>query len=392
MYLTKEEEKMLNGEYGLATQKAMKILVALAKVYNAEKLIKVSSVQVAGVSYLTIGDVGLEFLKEMAIDGKVKVKTTLNPAGVDLKNWKEFNFPKNFVDKQKRIIEAYEKMGIEVTCTCVPYLIGNLPKYKEHIAWSESSAVTYANSIIGARTNREGGPSALAAALTGRTPLYGFHLDEERIPTILVKVKTHLKEISDFGALGYIIGEKARNEVAFIKGIKNASLEELKSLSASTVTYGSKPLFHIEKLTPEWNKFELPKEKVEVDEKDLKEAKEKMSDVCEEFDFVCIGCPHASINEIKEVASLLKGKKIKDAEFWIATARKIKKISDNLGYTKIIEKAGGKIICDTCMVVSPLKDKFKTLLTNSAKACYYCRSKMKTKIASLRECVKMVTK
>jgi hypothetical protein len=368
----------------------MEILVALAKIYNAEKLIEVNSVQVAGVSYHTIGDAGLEFLEEMAKDGKAKVRATLNPAGVDLENWKKFEFPKDFVDKQKRIIEAYEKMGIEVTCTCVPYLTGNLPKYKEHIAWSESSAVTYANSVIGARTNREGGPSALAAALTGRTPLYGFHLDEERIPTVLVNIKTPLKGISDFGTLGYIIGEKARSEIAFIRGIKSATLEELKSLSASIVTYGSKPLFYIENVTPEWNKFELPKEKIEVDEKELKEAKERMSDVCEKFDFVCIGCPHASINEIREVASLLKGRKIKDAEFWVATARQIKKLSDSLGYTKIIEDAGGKIICDTCMVVSPLKGRFEALLTNSAKACYYCRSKMKTRIADLKECVEVV--
>ncbi|HDM05698.1 MAG TPA: DUF521 domain-containing protein [Candidatus Aenigmarchaeota archaeon] len=391
MYLTKEEERMLNGEFGFATQKAMEILVALGKIYDAERLIRVSSVQVAGVSYKTIGEAGLEFIEDMAKDGRVRVKATLNPAGIDLKDWRKFGFPEDFAEKQLRIIKAYERMGIEITCTCTPYLIGNLPKEGEHVAWSESSAVTYANSILGARTNREGGPSALAAALTGRTPLYGLHLDEERIPDVLVEVKTFLRDASDFGALGYLIGEFARNKIAFIKGIKKASVEELKSLSASTVTYGSKPLFYIEKITPGWDKFELPKEKTEVTEEDLREAREKISDYFEEPDFVCIGCPHTSIEEIKKIANFLKNKEVR-TELWIATSRKVKETSDKLSYTEMIENAGGKIICDTCMVVAPLENRFKALLTNSAKACYYCRSKMKVKLASLKECLEAATR
>ena len=392
MYLTKEEEKMLEGEYGFATQKSMEILVTLAKIYNAEKLIEVSSVQVAGVSYQTIGDAGLEFLEEMAKDGKVRVRSTLNPAGIDLQDWKKFKFPEDFVEKQMRIIEAYKKMGIEITCTCTPYLVGNLPREGEHIAWSESSAVTYANSVLGARTNREGGPSALAAALTGRTPFYGLHLDEERIPTVSVKVNVSLKNASDFGILGYIIGKNFKNEVVFIKGIKTANLEELKSLSASIVTYGSKPLFYIENITPEWRKLEIPKEKIEIDREDVEKAKDEISDSFKDFDFICIGCPHASIEEIKQIATLLKGKKIKNVELWIATSRFVKRISDDLGYTRIIEEAGGKVICDTCMVVAPLKGRFKGLLTNSAKACYYSKNQMKAKLASLEECIKFAVK
>ena len=154
MYLTKEEEKMLNGEYGEATRKAMEILVALGDIFGADRLIEVSSVQVAGVSYDNIGDAGLEFLNELAKDGKVKVTTTLNPAGMDIENWKSLGISEEFAEKQIQVIEAFKKLGIIPTCTCVPYLIGNLPRFGEHIAWSESSAVAFANSVIGARTNR----------------------------------------------------------------------------------------------------------------------------------------------------------------------------------------------------------------------------------------------
>ena len=157
MHLTEKEEKMLNGEEGYAVKKAMQILVALGDIYGAERLIKVGSVQVAGVSYHNLGDAGLEYLNELAEDGKVKVLTTLNPAGMDLENWQQLGISKEFAEKQNMVIDAFEKMGILISCTCTPYLIGNLPRYGEHVAWSESSAVTFANSVIGAKTNREGG-------------------------------------------------------------------------------------------------------------------------------------------------------------------------------------------------------------------------------------------
>jgi predicted aconitase len=148
MYLTKEEKRMLDGEEGYAVKKSMEILVALGDIYGAEKLISVGSVQVAGVSYHNLGDAGLEFLNELARDGKVKVLTTLNPAGMDLEDWKKLGISEEFAEKQNLVIDAFRKMGIIISCTCTPYLIGSLPTYGEHIAWSESSAVTFANSVI----------------------------------------------------------------------------------------------------------------------------------------------------------------------------------------------------------------------------------------------------
>src|SRR4030067_462114 len=233
MNLTKEEEKMLNGEEGYAVRKSMEILVALGDIYGAKSLIKVGSVQVAGVSYHNLGDAGLEFLNELAVDGKVRVLTTLNPAGMDLENWRQLGISPEFAEKQNLVIEAFKRMGILISCTCTPYLIGNLPLYGEHIAWSESSAVTFANSVLGARTNREGGTSALAAAFVAHTPNYGLHLDKNRIPDIHVQVAASLTKISDWGALGYCIGKKAENKIPYITGIREAELDELKSFCAS---------------------------------------------------------------------------------------------------------------------------------------------------------------
>lgn len=389
MYLTKEEESMLRGAKGFAVKKSMEILVALGEIFGSEKLIEVGSVQVSGVSYHNLGDAGLAFLEELAKDGKVKVLTTLNPAGMDLENWKNLGISEDFAKKQKLVIKAFEKMGIIVSCTCTPYLIGNLPRFGEHIAWSESSAVTFANSVIGAKTNREGGPSALAAAFVGKTPYYGLHLEKNRIPDIHIKVTANLKNLSDFGALGYCIGKSAENKIPYITGIKKAGLDDLKSFSASVVTFGSKPLYYIRHITPGAEKFPIPKDIISINQKNIQDAYSQINDVVSDIELVCIGCPHCSIKEIAKIAQLLENKKISpNTEFWVASSRSAKHLSDVRGYTKIIEKAGGKFACDTCMAVAPLKGRFKSVATTSAKGCYYSRhNNMLTKMGSIEECV-----
>ena len=389
MYLTKNEEKMLDGEEGYAVKKSMEILVALGNIYGADRLVEIGSVQVAGVSYHNLGDAGLEFLNELAEDGKVKVLTTLNPAGMDLEDWRNLGIDPEFARKQNLVIETFSKMGILISCTCTPYLIGNLPRYGEHIAWSESSAVAFANSVIGAKTNREGGPSALAAAFVGKTPCYGLHLDEKRVPDTHVEVKADLSKFSDWGALGYCIGKTVQNKIPYITGIDIVSLDELKSFCASVVTFGSKPLFYMKDITPASEKYQPPKEKITIEDSDIKKAYEAINDDTEDVDFVCIGCPHASIKEIAKIADLLKGRKIvAGTEFWVATSRPMKQLADKRGYTEVIEKAGGKFACDTCMAVAPLKGRFRTVATTSAKGCYYSRHNlMMTKMGSLEECI-----
>jgi predicted aconitase len=389
MYLTEKEQRMLDGAEGYAVQKSMEILVALGDIYGAKSLIKVGSVQVAGVSYQNLGDAGLEFLNDLAKDGKVKVLTTLNPAGMDLENWQQLGISAEFAEKQNLVIDAFKKMGILISCTCTPYLIGNLPLYGEHVAWSESSAVTFANSVIGAKTNKEGGPSALAAAFVGKTPCYGLHLDENRVPDVHVQVKAELTKLSDWGALGYAIGKKAENKIPYITGIKTADLDELKSFCASVVTYGAKPLFYIKGITPASEQQLQPKETVTIEQAEIKNAYDNINDEVTDIELVCVGCPHCSINEIAKVAELLEGKKVAEGtEFWVATSRTAKQLADKRGYTEVIEAAGGKFACDTCMAVAPLKGRFKSLATTSAKGCYYSRQNgMKTKMGSIAECV-----
>jgi len=387
MELTKEQRDMLEGKRGNAVKKSMSILVALGEIYGAKRLIPVTSVQISGVSYDNLGDAGLEFLDEMAKDGKARVKTTLNPAGMDMENWKALGIDPGFAEKQKLVIEAFEKMGVEATCTCTPYFIGNKPKFGDHIAWGESSAVTYANSVLGAKTNKEGGPSSIASALTGFTPEYGLHLDENRQAQFVVEVKAKVGNPMLFGALGNVVGKLAKGRIPLITGIKKTTTEDLKALSASIVTYGGAPLFHIKEITP--NKTKIPKERIVVNQKDIDNAVKEMNDA-EDVEFIFLGCPHCSMEEIKNIAKLLKGKKVRK-ELWIGVARPIKRIADEVGYSKIIEESGAKFACDTCHVVAPLKGRFTSIATNSAKGIFYGRGKnnFKTIFRTLEECIRL---
>ena len=198
----------------------------------------------------------------MARDGKTKVKTTLNPAGMDMENWQALGIDPEFAEKQKLVIDAFERMGVEATCTCTPYFIGNKPEEGDHIAWGESSAVTYANSVLGAKTNKEGSPSTIASSLTGFTAEYGYHLDANRQASFIAEVQAKVDSPMLFGALGNVVGKLAKGRIPLITGIEKASTEDLKALSASIVTYGSAPLFHIENITP--NETVIPEEKIIV--------------------------------------------------------------------------------------------------------------------------------
>lgn len=391
MKLTPEEKDMAEGKYGKATQKAMEILITLGDIFGAERMIPITSVQIAGVSYANLNEPGLEWLAEMAKDGEVRVFTTLNPAGMDLEEWKKLGIDEEFAENQQRVVDAFAAMGVITTCTCTPYLVGNVPHFGEHISWAESSAVCYANSVIGARTNREGGPSALSAALTGRTPEYGFHLEGNRQPEIKVNVTTKLEGTFQFGALGKVLGDRLKKKISYITGVPRASVEELKSLCASYATYGGVALFHMEGVTP--NKVEtIPSETIEVTEGDIKKAIDDLNQEAT-IDFISVGCPHASLKEIEYLAKKLKGKEVKK-ELWITTARPTKLVADRMGFTEMIENSGAKVAADTCCVVAPIKGRFVGLATDSAKMCYYGsgRHGFIVKIMSLDECIEEALK
>lgn len=372
MYLTNEEERILNGEQGEVMERMFRLLVRLGEIYKADKMIPVGSVQVAGVSYKSIADPGTEFLEDLADKGaKVKVLTFLNPAGMDLENWEKLGFPKSFAKNQLRIMNAFKKMGIIVTSTCTPYLAGNLPRFREHIAWSESSAVSFSNSVIGARTNREGGPSALAAAICGKTPNYDLHLDENRHPHVKIKVDVDLEFSSDFGALGYFVGKQVKNKIPYFTGIKDANTDQLKALGAAMAASGAVALYHAEGLTPEADLVKKDNlETINVGKKELNEVYEKLNSK-KEPDIVILGCPHASLREISTLADKLKGKKLKKP-LWICTSRVMKEAAERMGFVEIIEKAGGNVVADTCMVVSPIEEMgYKITGVDSGKAANY---------------------
>jgi predicted aconitase len=363
MHLTRDEEAIYKGELGVTKQKAMEILVSIGDIYGASSLIPVESAHISGVSYKTIGEAGLEWILDL--DAKVKVPSMLNPAGMDIERWNEMGISAKFSEKQEEILRAYERLGIDLDCTCTPYYI-NPPKFGGHLAWAESSAVVYANSALGARTNREGGPSALAAAIIGKTPCYGLHLDENRTPDVLIQVRDDLHD-SDYGALGYKVGEMVKDRIPLFELCSLPTYDELKSLGAAMAASGAVALYHVEGVTPESRNFDRPRESISLELDDIKEIYEKES----KPDIIALGCPHCSTDELKRISRLLSGKNV-NTDLWICVSRWIKERNPDI--VREIEKSGAKIICDTCMVVSPASERFERMMVNSGKALKYVPS------------------
>lgn len=382
MHLTTEEEKMYNGEYGWARQVSMRILTRLGDLFGATKLIPIKSTHLSGVSYKTIGDAPIEFLEELAsTEGKARVETTLNPSSVDPNLTK---FSKNQHEKQHHIIDLYKKMGAKPSLTCTPYYLKQ-PRQGSHLAWAESSAVIYANSVLGACTNREGSPSALAAALVGKTPNYGMHRSENREPTVLVNVETKLRNEAEFGALGIHLGKLLNDKTPLLNGLPKHGNDDLKQLGAAMATAGMTSIFQTGK--PAKKRW---REKVTVERREIENTIESLSTPVEKPDLVFLGCPHCSLEEIKKVATFLKGKKVKDdLQLWICMSRWLKEKAKD--YAGVIEEAGGYAVCDTCAIVTWLKALgINSVMTNSAKTAYYAptMNKVDTLYAPLSECLK----
>ena len=393
--LSAEEQALLAGDAGPGVRKAMEIVVTLGRIYGARQLVPVRSVQVAGVSYHNLGEAGLEFLREWAGQGaRARVPATLNPAGMDLQAWRELGFPESFARRQLAVIEAYRRLGVATTCTCTPYLVGNVPRVGEHVAWAESSAVSYANSVLGARTNREGGPSALAAAITGRTAAYGLHLDENRRAALRVVVRCPVRTLSDFGALGHLVGQAARNRVPYFvfEGAGGpCSQDALKALGAAMAASGAVALYHVAGCTPEaaWPDVLAPgHETLTVD--DLRPAYAALNrDRPHGIDLVWFGCPHASLEEMAEVVRLLDGRRVK-AALWITMARQVRERAAAAGLVTALEASGGRAVADMCAVVAPMRELgVRTLATSSAKGAAYLPSYagLRVRYGTVEQCV-----
>lgn len=395
MRLTEEEQKMLAGENGKTVQKCMKVLVALGEIYGAEHMIEVKNVHAPGVSYRVTGNAGLNYVKEASEDAKFKVPMTLNTIGIDYENWEKMGFPEDYAHKQIELSEAYKKMGAISTNTCTPYLCGNVPMKGEHVAWGESSAIAFVNSVIGARTNREGGPTALAAAITGRVPAYGYHLDENRKGTHLFRIEKELKTDKDFAVLGYFAGQIVGPGVPVFVGIeKRPTLESFKAMGAALASSGAVALYHVVGFTPE----APTKESVIGDDVEaVVFGQDEYDKVCEKFyqsgpiDFVVLGCPHVSINEMGKIAELVDGKKLK-SDMWVCVSRQVRDLAARMGYIKTIEDAGAEIVCDTCPVLCFTLDRgYKTVATNSGKMAHYAPGlwNLQPVILNVDECIQV---
>ncbi len=398
MHLTKEEEQMLDGECGFGTQKAMELLVAIGDAYDAEKMIPVSRAHAA-----SSGQEGDLYFVELLADGGAKcvVPTSTNPVyDIPYFHGLYHDIPRDQAEVARRVMDAYKRVGAILSWSCVPYLTENIPLCGEVVAFSESSATPYVNSVIGACTNREAAQSALASGVVGKTPLYGLHIQENRRDTALIDVKAKLRDDFDYSMLGYFVGQAIGYGIPVLTGITRApTTEELINFCAMSNTSGAISMFHIPGYTVEARTLkeafqgDIPEVKTTVTEKDLDRVKKQMQTTTEKIDFVQLGCPHYTLKQVAKVAELLQGKKVKKGfSFWVCTSATTKLLADRIGYTGIIEQAGGRVVVDTC-IDEPCWTTFKDKagMTDSPKGAYYRRFK-DVAVARLGECVDAAVK
>ncbi len=386
MFLSPDEEKMLAGENGETLQKMLELLVALGKVFGAERLVRIRSAQISGASYKTIGEYGLAWLS--SLDARAVVPAVLNPIGMPRGRWKEMGIEPGFAARQQAVIAAYERLGVNLECTCTPYYLHET-SFGDHLAWSESSAVSYANSVIGARTNREGGPGALAAALVGKTPCYGLHLDKNRTPDVVIEINSDEKDwgIARYGALGYHTGKLVGNKIPYFLGII-PNHDQLKALGAAMAATGAVALYHVNDVTPEAKKNQYNISDLEVISIEPADIDQLFTDI--PVDAVAVGCPHCSPDELIEIARLLKGKTV-TKPLYIFAAQGV------IGFNRVIidkiEKSGARVYADTCMVVSPVMEQYPAIMVNSGKALAYVPDMCGAvaRIGSIEECVAVAT-
>lgn len=405
MNLTDKEKRMLAGECGEAVRQAMEILVAMGGCYGAANMLPVKSVHLL-YNVGMIGRGGVGYLQGLAARGAhYAVYADTNPSSIPLRDWREYGISEDIARLQKKMAQTLIDMGAVLTDTCTPYFTGIVPRMGEHLAWNESSAVIYANSVLGARTNREGGPTALASALTALTPAYGYHLSGNRLGNLIIRVTARLDEPHDYGTLGFFTGRIARDRVPVFIGLPpGPSLDALKYLSAALASTGSVTLFHAVGITPEAVTEEMAfggggqagrldtfkfgeREKVESE---FLLSKGSIRDI----DFVTIGCPLASPIELQQIAGLLNGKRIKpDVQLWVTTSEATRVIALRMGWIKQIEASGAKVASGMCagsIYINFLKDQgYRTLVTNSAKMANQAAMGMGLKPAygSIARCV-----
>jgi len=382
--LTREEESALKGEQGETMQTAYRILVATGEATDAEKLIPIEWAHLSGVNYNTIGDAGEEFLSSISKDARVKVKTSLNPMGFDIDNVSNYNLDNNFISKQLSIKKSYETMGVIPSFSCIPYEIFDNPKKGTQVSFAESNAAIHANSFDNLKTNKESAFSALASALTGKSPYSSLRKATSSKLTIRMKVDNP-NELT-YGMLGFFAG-KVGNESVNISGIGHMDRRSCKSLCGGMGTSGTCAKF-------DFDEDDSESEKIDFDENEMNKIYDELN-TCEKGDLITLGSPQLGLEEISDLALRLKGRSFKK-RCMIFCPRIIKEQATKLGHTNKLEQAGCEILSDCCTCLTPLikKEEVDAVTTNSIKGAYYLKNSngVDVNLKSLSEIIKDETK
>ncbi len=366
MHLTRRQERILRGEYGWSMAKALEIIVRVGESLGAEKLIEIKHAHVSGISYLNIGEPGLKLLEELAErGGRASVYTTVNPSCIDLSG-SSIIIDHSVARQQLLIHKALERMGFNPTYTCIPYL-HRPPAPGEHLAWGESNAVVMANSFYGARTNREGGPLALAAALTGYTYYAGLHIMENRVARYRIVIEDILSE-RDYSSLGLWIGENI-DDIPLISFKQRPDYGMLKLLFASAAASGSHALIIVDNVTPKGSYRLDIVERISIDGREL----EKYHGDVEYNGSILgyVGCPHLHPHEFRNLVRLvMKYSRVRRGCGLLVSIPY--KYRDYLtGEVSMLRLKGVDVVFGTCPIVSRLTRRFDLVLTNSGKAKFY---------------------
>ncbi|MGH9833519.1 MAG: aconitase X, partial [Blastocatellia bacterium] len=351
------------------------------------------------------GDATLEFAEHLAgLGAKVVVPTTLNVSGVDEHGWRDWAVPPEWAVKARRQMVAYQGMGCQPTWTCAPYQTEWRPRFGQQIAWGESNAICFANTVIGARTERYPDLMDICAAITGRVPASGLHLTENRAGQILMRlidVPRRMQEDDEFyPVLGHLIGKIAQDRVPVVEGIVVEPAEDqLKALCAATASSGAVALIHLVGVTPEARTLEeafqhkAPQQTIEAPMERLRVARRELTTADgAKLDMVALGSPHFSLAEFQKLAPMLEGKRRHhDVQFLVTSSRLMTELADRAGCLETLRQFGGRVTVDTCILTTPmLHPEVKTLMTNSAKYAYYAPGLLDTQVVfgKLEDCVR----
>jgi predicted aconitase len=394
---------MLSGDEGPATQLAMSILTRMAPVYGASALLDITGAHIDSTIY--IGEAGLEYAERLAeLGARVRVPTTLNVSGLDEQHWQEWAVPAEWAEKAHRQMVAYQGMGCRPTWTCAPYQTEWKPRFGQQIAWGESNAIAFANSVIGARTERYPDLLDICCAITGRAPAVGLHLAENRAGQLVLRLQDVPPALqaddSFYPVLGHLMGQLARDRIPVIDGLAvNPAEDQLKALAAAGASSGAVALFHIVGVTPEAPTLHAalhgnrPQTQIDITLDDLRRAREELSTaVGAGLDMVVLGSPHFSLAEFANLAPLLQGRRRHgDVRFLVTTSRAMALLAERAGHLDALRSFGGEVTVDTCILATPmLPPEIKRLMTNSAKYAYYSPGMLDAQIAfgSLEDCVR----